>query len=184
MDTEINSTHSENPLAAIQAQREALKNFYKLNQPQNEEPTTIPQQEDAKSLTSSHKNSFGDIDPYNTEEVHQFVTDESFYTILKTENRVLDRLNSAKSDIKSIIYNNYYELIKINTVLEDLILPKDNNVHLDNIAENLTTIRSNINNISSLNIDIFDDFKDNDKNSETNTNADDKNNETNTDDKN
>lgn len=149
-----------NPLAAVKAQREALKNFYKLKQTEDTSNNTPnPTNDDTKSITSSHKNSIDDlIDSFKIEDIEEFINTESYINILKTEDKVLDKLNSAKSDIKSIIYNNYYELIKINSVLEGLILPNDNSVHLDNISNNLTTIRSNIKNIASINTDIFNDL--------------------------
>lgn len=160
MTTNTPSDIPINPLAAVKAQREALKNFYKLKQTEDTSNNTpSPPNDDTKSITSSHKNSIDDlIDSFKIEDIEEFINTESYINILKTEDKVLDKLNSAKSDIKSIIYNNYYELIKINSVLESLILPNDNSVHLDNISNNLTTIRSNIKNIASINTDIFNDL--------------------------
>lgn len=160
MTTNTPSDTPINPLAAVKAQREALKNFYKLKQTEDTSNNTpSPPNDDTKSITSSHKNSIDDlIDSFKIEDIEEFINTESYINILKTEDKVLDKLNSAKSDIKSIIYNNYYELIKINSVLEGLILPNDNSVHLDNISNNLTTIRSNIKNIASINTDIFNDL--------------------------
>lgn len=143
---------TKSALDAIKEQREALKNFYKLQQ-QKRDDDEIPQvQQNSSSFT------LNDIDPPDIEDIDEFIAREPYLNILKVENKVLDRLNSSKSEIQSIIYNNYYELIKINNVLEDLTKPIDGKVYLESINDNLDTIRSNLAKIKSADIDIFDDI--------------------------
>jgi hypothetical protein len=137
-------------LDAIKEQRAALKNFYNLQQRTKHDE--IPQHKNLSSV------SVADIGPSEIEDIDRFIATESYLNILKAENKVLDKLNSSKSEIKSIIYNNYYELIKINDVLEELTKPTDGKAYFESINENLNTIRSNLTKIEGCDIDIFDDL--------------------------
>lgn len=161
--------NKKSPLEVIREQREALKNFYNLkdtNNTENNNAGEIPDAENTDDTTRNvsmlHKNSssysIGGIDPSSIEDMDEFISTESYTDILQVENKVLDKLNSAKSEIKSTIYNNYYELIKINNVLADLLKPGDSDIYPDSITDNLNTIRDNMKKIKSLNIDIFDDI--------------------------
>ncbi|TID15821.1 hypothetical protein CANINC_004351 [Pichia inconspicua] len=141
-------------LEAIKAQRDALKNFYKLK-----EQTQAPQSQ-VKTHPENASNLYvGDIDPSQIKDLRKFIEEEHYLNILKVENEVLDRLSNSKSEIKSIIYNNYYELIKINTVLEELLKPKDGKIYFDEINNNLEKVRSNMEKLRSTNLDIFGDLK-------------------------
>ncbi|GAV30432.1 hypothetical protein PMKS-003944 [Pichia membranifaciens] len=153
-------------LETIKEQRAALKNFYKLKEDNEKE---VKQTDSDGELGESkipliHKNSssfsIGGMDPSSIDDMDEFIANESYMNILKVENIVLDKLNSAKSEIKSTIYNNYYELIKINNVLGDLLRPNDSEVYSDTITDNLNTIRDNMQKIKSLDIDIFGDLED------------------------
>lgn len=158
-------------LETIKEQRAALKNFYKIKETvesTDEIPNAATRSSTSGSSTSvpfSHKNSssysVGGIDSVSIEDLDEFIATESYLNILKVENKVLDKLNSAKSEIKSTIYNNYYELIKINNVLADLLHPKgidaEQNSESETIRGNLNTIRTNIVKMKSLDMDIFDD---------------------------
>ncbi|KAG0673367.1 hypothetical protein C6P40_003030 [Pichia californica] len=168
MDNLTSNSNNKSALQTIQEQRAALKNFYNLKK-DDKRTGEIPDDvsEDNNLNTSrvsllhknSSSNSIGGIDPESIDDMDEFVATESYINILKVENKVLDKLNSAKSEIKSTIYNNYYELIKINNILGDLIKPNDSDVHADTITDNLNTIRENMKKIKSLDIDVFDDMK-------------------------
>lgn len=141
-------------LEAIKVQRDALKNFYKLKE----------QRESAKPHLKTHLEDkstmyVGDFDPAKIEDIKKFINEEHYLNILKLENEVLERLSNSKSEIKSIIYNNYYELIKINNVLEELLKPQDGKIYFDTIKENLDKTRSNIEKLKSTDLDIFDDLQ-------------------------
>lgn len=137
-------------LEAIKAQRAALKNFYKLKEDTEAEESSAPKNTPSYSL--------GEAEPACIEDLDEYIATEPYLNLLKTENKVLEKLSSSKSEIKSIIYNNYYELIKINNVLEDLIKPNDGKVYFETITENLHAIRNNIEQIKTSDIDIFDDL--------------------------
>lgn len=156
--------HKKSALETIKEQRAALKNFYKLKKDDEKEDkqTDIEEDNGATKLPLVHKNSsslsLGGLDPSSIGDLDEFIANESYLNILKVENKVLDQLNSSKSEIKSTIYNNYYELIKINNVLGDLLRPNDSEVYSDTITHNLNTIRDNMQKIKSLDIDIFNDL--------------------------
>lgn len=148
-------------LDAIKAQRAALQSFYKLS-PNNEATGTETEEQNKSVPVMTHRNSSShsvvELDPSKIEDVNEFITTESYVNILKMENKVLDKLNSSKSEIKSIIYNNYYELIKINTILEGLLTPREDNSHLESISDNLAMIRENMEKSKSIDLDIFGDL--------------------------
>jgi hypothetical protein len=169
-DTGTDSTEQSksSALDAIKAQRAALQNFYKLQHTgrnngdavadgQIERPNRLP----GMVHRNSSSYSVVELDPSKIEDVNDFISTEPYLNILKMENKVLDKLNSSKSEIKSIIYNNYYELIKINTILDDLLTPHDDNVYLESISDNLATIRAKMEKVKSLDLDIFGDLQSN-----------------------
>lgn len=141
-------------LEAIKAQRDALKNFYKLKEQITSEnsPVKVHPEDQSKIFT-------GNIDPNTIGDIKQFINEEHYLNILKLENEVLDRLSNSKSEIKSIIYNNYYELIKINNVLEELLKPKDDDIYFDTIKANLDTVKSNLTKLRSVDLDILGDLQ-------------------------
>lgn len=151
---EIGNRGNKSALEAIKAQRDALKNFYKLK-----EQAQAPQSQVKTHPHDASSVYVGDIDPSQIKDIKKFINEESYLNILKVENEVLDRLSNSKSEIKSIIYNNYYELIKINNVLEELLKPKDGKIYFDQIKTNLDSVRSNMEKLKSTNLDIFGDLK-------------------------
>lgn len=160
MEQSNEKEHNISALDAIKAQRAALKNFYHLKKGEEGNSTQKAQQEGKPEPLHKNSSTFSidSIDPSSIEDVDEFIATQSYLNILKTENKVLDKLNTAKSEIKSIIYNNYYELIKINNVLEELLRPNNPQVYSNTIEDNLNTIRENMDKIKSLDIDIFDDL--------------------------
>jgi len=146
---------NQTALDAIKAQREAFKNFYKLDTDQSPESKAG----DTAQLKCEveHQDGSDDIDPEKIADIDNFISTESYLNILKVENKVLESLNASKSEIKSIIYNNYYELIKINNVLEDLLEPKDDHLSSETITSNLSDIRMKLKKLKTLDLDIFGD---------------------------
>lgn len=175
-----NQQSSSSSLDAIKAQRAALKDFYKLKnktvEPVNDKKESDNVNYNDQETSSLHKQTsittIEDLDPKNIDDIDAFIANETYLNLLKTENIVLDRLNSSKSEIKSIIYNNYYELIKINNILEDLLEPKDSQVYSNTITNNLDLIKSNIQTVKNLDLDIFGDLSANNKNSKAIPNSD------------
>ncbi|ESX01835.1 hypothetical protein KL918_004808 [Ogataea parapolymorpha] len=116
---------------SISSRRKALKEFYKLQE------QTQQQLENAQ-LTHEEPAEEPEL---TLENVDDFIKNSDFKKLLETENEIIEQLNSNQAEIKSIIYNNYYELIKINDVLMDL---KSWNSEDDGVGENLQKIRSKI----------------------------------------
>ncbi|KAG7876431.1 hypothetical protein KL938_004499 [Ogataea parapolymorpha] len=116
---------------SISSRRKALKEFYKL-----QEQT----QQQLENAQLSHEEPAEEPE-LTLENVDDFIKNSDFKKLLETENEIIEQLNSNQAEIKSIIYNNYYELIKINDVLMDL---KSWNSEDDGVGENLQKIRSKI----------------------------------------
>lgn len=166
MSSTENSNSKKSASETLREQRAALQNFYKLSQ---QGPTTrVPppsnstEEVEKPPLFELPRASFtfssAEINPIEIEDLDEFVKTEPYQNIIKAEVEALDSLNSSKSEIKSIIYNNYYELIKINNVLEDLVRPQEGEVQFEKMNENLDTIRKNIDKIKAADIDIFNDI--------------------------
>ncbi|KAH3669323.1 hypothetical protein OGAPHI_001444 [Ogataea philodendri] len=125
------------------SRRKALKDFYKLQeqtQQQLQNSQTLPVEEPKPEAELSVDN------------IDEFIRDSDFVKILETENKVTEELNTNQAEIKSIIYNNYYELIKINDVLMDLKLK---NTQEDGVMENLEKIRKNIKTLRKDNYELL-----------------------------
>lgn len=97
--------HKKSALETIKEQRAALKNFYKLKKDDEKEDkqTDIEEDNGATKLPLVHKNSsslsLGGLDPSSIGDLDEFIANESYMNILKVENKVLDQLNSSKSEI-------------------------------------------------------------------------------------
>ncbi|EGW30500.1 uncharacterized protein SPAPADRAFT_63319 [Spathaspora passalidarum NRRL Y-27907] len=95
----------------VSSRRRALQDFYNIS---SDEPTT--KKSDPDSLPSP-------------EELNNIIQNSSINDILKLRNRITHTLNSQDSAKKSIIYDNYYELIKLSETLSDLSKGMHNEVN-------------------------------------------------------
>ncbi|CAK7902940.1 hypothetical protein CAAN1_16S01882 [[Candida] anglica] len=94
----------------VSAGRKALQQFYHLQEPSNQsEPITeeIEPSDLLKSLSDPTK-------------FAKYTQTSSIEDILKLRNSITHTLNTHDSEKKSIIYDNYYELIKLSQVLQGL----------------------------------------------------------------
>ncbi|PSK40793.1 hypothetical protein C7M61_000448 [Candidozyma pseudohaemuli] len=106
----------------VSSRRKALQDFYKLHQEKaegsNEAPATPSEPKEEEEKTTEEATLTEDLDdPSNIEE---FIKTASASQLLKVRNKASGKLNFHDSEKKSIIYDNYYELIKLNQVLSDL----------------------------------------------------------------
>lgn len=96
--------------------RNALKEYYKLQKQQKLEQS---------QSTRERKDSVQDVDSDGEIVADQSVKEidlvnSEFKDLLKDTNKLTSSINLINSSIKNIIYNNYYELIKLNEFLKDL----------------------------------------------------------------
>ncbi|CCH46024.1 Vacuolar protein sorting-associated protein [Wickerhamomyces ciferrii] len=95
--------------------RNALKEYYKLKK-QEKEQKNVQQEnkpvrdEDSDGEEITAEAPVDDIDFLNVD----------FKDLVKDTNKLTSSINLINSSIKNIIYNNYYELIKLNDFLKDL----------------------------------------------------------------
>ncbi|KAG7797353.1 hypothetical protein KL944_004838 [Ogataea haglerorum] len=116
---------------SVSSRRKALKEFYRLQE---------QGQQQLESAQLGHEEAAEEPE-LTLENVDEFIRNSDFKKLLETENDITEELNSNQAEIKSIIYNNYYELIKISDVLMEL---KSWNNEDDGVAENLHKIRGKI----------------------------------------
>lgn len=119
------------------SRRKALKDFYKLQELQKQELAQVGKegsdiQKDAEGAKTDKANEPKEtkIPPkvLSLDNIDDFLAETDFIKLVEIENEITDALNSNQSEIKSIIYNNYYELIKINDVLKNLINKNSNSI--------------------------------------------------------
>jgi hypothetical protein len=87
--------------------RNALKEYYKLKKQEGEKtavPPPTPQETEEADLTPQ------EID----------LSQCDFKTLITETNKLSSSINMINSTTKNIVYNNYYELIKLNDFLDDL----------------------------------------------------------------
>lgn len=112
----------------ISSRRKALQEFYHLqqsqsNQRKNNEGENGNNEQD-KSTEEPDDNSVNtEVQPSSlktAEDVEQFIKTSSTKDILKLRNKIQLQLSSSSQKKKEIIYDNYYELIKLSNMLGDL----------------------------------------------------------------
>ncbi|KAF3990224.1 hypothetical protein FT663_03268 [Candidozyma haemuli var. vulneris] len=146
----------------VSSRRKALQDFYKLhsetpkgNESEQElssaEPKEEKENEEAKeqAVSEDHASSVEELN--DPKKIEEFIKTASASELLKIRNSASGKLNFHDSEKKSIIYDNYYELIKLNQVLSDLsgkekkrtVLEEDQkeiitDEHLQNVMGELT----------------------------------------------
>lgn len=114
----------------VLSRRKALQDFYRIQQSKNggqgEETANLNEAEPAKESSEKESTeealedkSYVDIlnDP---EKFKKFLTESKSVELLQARNGAAGKLNLHDSERKAIIYDNYYELIKLNQVLSNL----------------------------------------------------------------
>lgn len=129
------STHSPNldsSTRKVLSRRKALQEFYHLQQQEQQKrlnsegvtsegaiPVTNPPSPEVNRKESITKG----VDFDDPDQFHQFIRNTPVQDILKLRNSITTNLNSHDSEKKAIIYDNYYELIKLNETLQSLSKP-------------------------------------------------------------
>ncbi|CAH6718999.1 hypothetical protein CLIB1444_01S19218 [[Candida] jaroonii] len=112
----------------VSSRRKALQEFYHLQKQQNQEVPTIEVQSEAPQTTDRKQSITNGIDFDDAESFKAYVKNTPIEDILKLRNTITGDLNSHDSEKKAIIYDNYYELIKLNDTLKNISNPKPTNI--------------------------------------------------------
>jgi len=119
--------HTSQP-RKISSRRKALQEFYHLQQQSHSnraetgdtEKQELDRPQEEKEEDKSVKREIRPSDLKTKEDVEQFIKTSSTKEILKLCNKIQLQLNSSSQKKKEIIYDNYYELIKLSNMLADL----------------------------------------------------------------
>ncbi|KAI5965995.1 hypothetical protein CANMA_003380 [Candida margitis] len=120
--------HTQQP-RKISSRRKALQEFYHLQQAQsNQQKNQLGEENGAtesdkptdKKEDNSNQREVEPDELKTAEDVEQFIKTSSTKDILKLRNKIQSQLSSASQKKKEIIYDNYYELIKLSNMLGDL----------------------------------------------------------------
>ncbi|RCK65119.1 hypothetical protein Cantr_00832 [Candida viswanathii] len=96
----------------VSSRRKALQEFYRLNEENHEDPSL--------GSGGSGSGSFDNIDISSLESIDNMIKNAPIEDILKVRNSITAKLSSSNQTKKAIIYDNYYELIKLSNTLADL----------------------------------------------------------------
>ncbi|ODV81968.1 uncharacterized protein CANTADRAFT_45412 [Suhomyces tanzawaensis NRRL Y-17324] len=107
----------------VLSRRKALQEFYNI---QKQEEEAKKQEEDPESKQDDARQTSSTIDNVDLEDPKQletFIKTSKIEDILKVRNSITNNFNSHDLAKKSIIYDNYYELIKLSQTLGSLSNP-------------------------------------------------------------
>lgn len=104
----------------VSSRRKALQDFYKLHQEKGEGTHEAPASEPKEDEEKKTEETTLTADLNDPSSIEEFIKTASASQLLKVCNKASGKLNFHDSEKKSIIYDNYYELIKLNQVLSDL----------------------------------------------------------------
>ncbi|CDK28727.1 unnamed protein product [Kuraishia capsulata CBS 1993] len=148
--------------------RQALKEFYKLQESQKQRLQELAEERaeaqpvqptEIQQATTDEPDDGPNTDTKepSLEDFEEFVKSSEFKTLLKVENKICEELNSNQSEIKSIIYNNYYELIKINDVLLNMKKRNEGTTDgdSDDVISNLSKIKSRVVELRGMDMNVI-----------------------------
>lgn len=94
-----------------------------------------------KSSTDDLSNNNNNNDNSNNEiEQEEKPSGQTFKELIQIHNKLLGKEQETNNLIKSTIYDNYYDLIRVNDCLEDIIDPNsDINILWDKLKQNINT---------------------------------------------
>ena len=143
------------------ARRQALRDFYKLRDQQLQMLNNVrngakmaAEKKNVEQLSVKNLKAL-ELTPATFDE---YVSKVDFVQLLLKEDEILEELGNDQSETKSIVYNNYYELIKINDILMNI---KEKGKEAMNSAggrpvkENLLNVRKNLDILKELDKDVF-----------------------------
>lgn len=152
----------QSPEDRSKSRRKALRDFYKLRDQQqrmlndNVENTSKekPQTNGKEPVSEEHLKSL-ELTP---ETFDEYVSKVDFVQLLLKEDEILEELGNNQSETKSIVYNNYYELIKINDILMSMKEKSNNAIRSSGgkpVKESLLNVKKNLQILEQLDKDIF-----------------------------
>lgn len=100
--------------------RKALQDFYKLQQGDKEISDKASSIATAEASQEEAKLENKQVNLNSPDEFNSYIREHPIEDILRLRNSITSQLNSQDLAKKSIVYDNYYELIKLNQVLEGL----------------------------------------------------------------
>lgn len=93
-----------------------------------------------KSSTDDLSNNNNNDDNNNEIEQEEKPSGQTFKELIQIHNKLLGKEQETNNLIKSTIYDNYYDLIRVNDCLEDIIDPNsDINILWDKLKQNINT---------------------------------------------
>lgn len=117
----------------VLSRRKALQDFYKILSERKEEGEHLSADKEEEHPVAEETKKDGPIDYISQaealsrpENLSEFLKTAKPEEILKVRNSVANKLNHHDMEKKSMIYDNYYELIKLNQVLSNLSADKNN----------------------------------------------------------
>lgn len=119
LDSPRSSTASFATTRKVSSRRKALQEFYHLNENSNDDLSSS-----SVSTTLGVITSLENLDISNPENIDNMIKNSPIEDILRLRNSISSKLNSSNQIKKSIIYDNYYELIKLSNTLADLSTAK------------------------------------------------------------
>lgn len=107
--------------------RQLLKEYYRLNkEQQDKERLTEEQNQEAKhEQTDGHAREGAAAATATAAEENKPISESTLAELLHTHNKLLGKETEANSTIKNTIYENYYDLIKVNDLLKQVATEKD-----------------------------------------------------------
>ncbi|KAG7666230.1 uncharacterized protein J8A68_000225 [[Candida] subhashii] len=114
--------HDKQQHRRVSSRRKALQEFYHIQEQStsNTNSTTSTEETNTSTTTTPTPTTGSKVDLQDVEQLKQFIQNSKIEDILALRNQMMYKLNSQDSEKKSIIYDNYYELIKLNNTLSDL----------------------------------------------------------------
>lgn len=104
--------------------RQLLKEYYRLNkEQQDKERLTEEQNQEAKHEQPDGHGREGAAAA--AAEENKPINESTLAELLHTHNKLLGKETEANSTIKNTIYENYYDLIKVNDLLKQVATEKD-----------------------------------------------------------
>ncbi|KAK6203270.1 uncharacterized protein RJT21DRAFT_113182 [Scheffersomyces amazonensis] len=114
----------------ISSRRKALQEFYNISHNEDESdisninegsPSKDPNHEEIKEKQPKRtRTNSTNLNLENNEDVTNFIKTSNIEDILKLRNSLTNKLNSHAVEKKTIIYENYYELIRLSQTLHDI----------------------------------------------------------------
>ncbi|QLG74790.1 hypothetical protein HG535_0H01170 [Zygotorulaspora mrakii] len=96
--------------------RQLLKEYYKLESAQEE---ALAETGNGKLEHNQIENA-ADVSESPEKEVEKSIGDQTFKELVQTHNTLLKKETETNNSIKNTIYENYYDLIKVDTLLKGI----------------------------------------------------------------